>query len=416
MRFAFIVGAFPELSTTFILDQITGLLDRGHDVQIFARQPLGGTPVHAEVERYGLASRTHYWWSGLEALRNVVRSSAKVLASDPIANGQMLVRSLDPRLGTYGPSGRFWSYAATLRAQEPFDVVVAQFGPNGRIANTLRNLGAFDAPIATTFLGYDLSRVLREQGPDYYRELFTQGELMLPLTHEFRTRLLKLGCPAGKIEIHRLGTHPAYFEPKVRTLLPGETPRIVTVCRLVPKKGLDFALKALAEVQRRGVHFRFDVVGDGVERKKLKALRDALGLEKHVVLHGAKTREEIKAFLREGHVFLAPSVTAPDGDEEGVPTAIKEAMSMCLPVVSTIHSGIPELVRDNVNGFVVGEWDVTALADRLCEVLQTPEQWPTLGQNGRRIIEDEYDLAKLNDHLSVRLTRLAEDYRRAHPA
>jgi colanic acid/amylovoran biosynthesis glycosyltransferase len=413
MRIAFIVGAFPELSTTFILDQITGLLERGHDVHIFARQPWDGAPVHGDFERYGLGARTHYWWAGLRAAGSVLRDSAKLLASSPLDNGKLFMRSLDPRRGSYGPTGRYWCYAATLRALPPFDVVVAQFGPNGRIANTLRNLGAFDAPIATTFLGYDLSRVLRETGPDYYRQLFAQGELMLPLTQEFKRRLLQLGCPEEKIAVHHVGTQLAFFEPHPRRLAPGETPRIVTVCRLVEKKGLDFGLRALAEVKQRGVAFRVDIVGEGPELKNLTALRDQLDLADRVVFHGRMTRERVKPFLRDGHIFLAPSVTAKNGDEEGVPAAIKEALSMCMPVVSTLHSGIPELVRNDVNGYVVKEWDVPALADRIEQMLRQPERWAELGKNGRALIEAEYDIGKLNDQLSARLTKLAHDYKRS---
>lgn len=413
MRIAFLVGSFPELSQTFVLDQITGLIERGHDVHIFARKPAGGIPVHRDVERYGLAARTHYWWSpGWDGLHNVWRTSVHALAAAGGKHGRMLLRSFDPRRGSLALSGRLWAYAATLLAEPPFDAVVAQFGTNGRIANQLRQLGALDAPIATTFLGYDLSRVLREHnGARFYRDLMAQGDLMLPLTQEFKRRLLQLGCPESKIVVHHLGTQPAFFVPKERTLALGELPRIVTVCRLVEKKGLAFGLRALAEVKRRGVAFRFDVVGDGPLLAQLTALRDELGLGAQVFFHGAKTREQVKPYLHDSHIFLAPSVTAEDGDEEGVPTAIKEALSMCMPVVSTIHSGIPELVRDDLNGYVVKEWDVPALSERLLQLLQSPERWPELGRNGRAIIEAEYDIDKLNDALSARLTQLAQDYR-----
>jgi colanic acid/amylovoran biosynthesis glycosyltransferase len=414
MRIAFVVGAFPEVSTTFILDQVTGLLARGHDVHVFARAPSGNEPVHADFARFGLAERTHYWWTSSRAFGNVLRDSAKVLRAAPLDNSLRLLRSLDPRLGSYGPIGRFWAYVATFLALEPFDVVLAQFGPNGRIANTLRNLGAFSAPIATTFLGYDLSRILRESSPSYYRALFAQTELMLPLTEEFRSRLRKLGCPDEKIVIHRLGVDLSFFETKLRTLAAGETPRIVTVCRLVEKKGIDFGLRALAEVAKRGVKFHFDIVGEGNQRSKLEALRDQLGLADHVTFHGIKTREEVRPVLASSHIFLAPSVTAKNGDEEGVPTAIKEAMAMGMPVISTFHSGIPEVVRDGVSGYVVKEWDVEALADRLQRMLGEPERWPEFGRNGREIIETENDIHKLNDQLSLLLTELTQRYAREH--
>jgi colanic acid/amylovoran biosynthesis glycosyltransferase len=103
--------------------------------------------------------------------------------------------------------------------------------------------------------------------------------------------------------------------------------------------------------------------------------------------------------MAEAHVFLLPSVIAADGDEEGTPTVLAEASCAGLPVLSTRHSGIPEMVLDGRTGFLVPERDVAALADRLEELLARPELWAEMGREGRRHVEAEFDVRKLNQRL-----------------
>ncbi|MEY4509773.1 MAG: hypothetical protein RLZZ450_1895 [Pseudomonadota bacterium] len=409
MRIAVLVGEFPELSSTFILDNITGLLDSGHDVHVFARRPRKPGPIHADYARYGLSERTHYWWG---SSRETLGRALALVRQDPQRNGRALLRSLDvAKHGSHALFGRWFSYAAGMLSEPAFDVVLAQFGTNGRVAETLRSIGAFDAPIATTWLGYDLSRIIKEHGPRHYARLLAHGELQLPLSQHFRERLLALHCPPERIHVHHVGVDTRLFAFAPRTLPEGQVARIVTVCRLVEKKGIEFALRALAQVQSAGGTFHFDVVGDGPLRGQLEQLTRELGLAPHVTLHGPKTRHEVSTLLGRSHLFLSPSVTAKDGDEEGVPAAIKEAMAVGLPVVSTFHAAIPEVVVDGVTGYLVAERDVDNLADRLLRLLRAPERWADMGTAGRALIERAYDLHALNRQLAERLEQLAIAYR-----
>jgi colanic acid/amylovoran biosynthesis glycosyltransferase len=97
--------------------------------------------------------------------------------------------------------------------------------------------------------------------------------------------------------------------------------------------------------------------------------------------------------------MVAPSITAENGDQEGIPNVLKEAMALGLPVISTLHGGIPELVEDGVSGFLVKERDVDSLAERLAYLVDHPETWSKMGSEGRACIEKDYDMNKLNDHL-----------------
>jgi len=103
--------------------------------------------------------------------------------------------------------------------------------------------------------------------------------------------------------------------------------------------------------------------------------------------------------LAEAHILMAPSVTAADGDEEGIPNTLKEAMAMGIPVISTLHAGIPELVADGISGFLVPERDAAALADRLRRLVDHPETWAAMGRAGRVRIDSDFDIDRLNDQL-----------------
>jgi colanic acid/amylovoran biosynthesis glycosyltransferase len=118
-----------------------------------------------------------------------------------------------------------------------------------------------------------------------------------------------------------------------------------------------------------------------------------------VKLLGWKNQTEVVQLLRDTHIFMAPSVTAEDGDQEGTPTVLMEALAQGLPVLSTRHSGIPEVVVEGESGYLVPERDVDALAERLENLLEHPEQWPAMGTAGRRHVEEHYDIDRLNDQL-----------------
>lgn len=162
---------------------------------------------------------------------------------------------------------------------------------------------------------------------------------------------------------------------------------------------MEYAVRAVAKLEKDVSRVEYSIVGDGPLRKSLEQLIGALGMAASIKVLGWKRQDEVAEILKTAHLMLAPSVTAADGNEEGIPNALKEGMAMGLPVVSTRHAGIPELVDDGVSGFLVPERDVGALVAALRRLIAHSEHWPAMGRAGRDRVEGRYDAAALNDHL-----------------
>lgn len=407
LRIAVVLGGFPNLSETFILDQITGLIDRGHDIHIFAARSRD-TARHEAVDAYRLLDRTRYYFRGWSTARDLGPRTLRSFVRAPFATARMLARALDPRatgdlLATLGT----WPLAAAVMQAPRFDVVLAHFGTNAVLAQQVRDLGVLNAPLVSTFLGKDLSAQVRRGGTHYYQRLFERGERMLSVSEHYRERLIALGCPADRVQVHRLGVDTRGFVFAERRLAVGERAQFLSLCRLVDKKGLEFGMRAMALLRRETSAFDWHIAGDGPLRDRLEALARELGLTEHVVFHGAVQRSRARELLASAHVCLAPSVTADNGDQEGLPVTIVEAMACGLPVVATHHSGIPEAVRDGDTGVLVPERDVDALAAALARVVREADRWPSMGRHAREIVEAEFDVHRLNDRLSALLSETA---------
>jgi colanic acid/amylovoran biosynthesis glycosyltransferase len=256
-------------------------------------------------------------------------------------------------------------------------------------------------PFVASFHGYDATKYVDARTPGVYDELRRKGDLFLPVSEHLRQRLLALGFPAERVRLHRVGINLDHFQPKDwLAQSAARDPCILTVARLVEKKGLDDALQAFATVLHRFPRVRYRIVGDGPDAARLRRLAGELGVAARVEFLGWKTLEEVRTLYHEADLFLLPSVTAPDGDQEGLPKVVVEAQASGLPVVATRHSGIPEAVRDGVSGFLVPEHDPGALADRLLRLLANPQLWPEMGRRGREFVLGPLDARKQTERLA----------------
>jgi colanic acid/amylovoran biosynthesis glycosyltransferase len=406
MKVAFFLGSFPALSETFILSQITGLINRKVDIGIFARHRGADSVTHPDVEKFDVLKRTYYYGGDHQNMpkSKVVRVLkafyilAKNLRNDPYP----FIRSLNiKKYGIHAWDLSLFYTVEKLREYnlDQYDVIHCHFGYNGQHVLTLSNLGLIKGKIITTFYGWDCSTYLKINGEDVYRELFEQNALILCLSEEMKERLVKIGCPPEKIKIHHLGVDVERFRADRKKIHSNGTCKLLTVGRMVEKKGVEYAIRAVSKLTEKYPGIHYTIIGDGPLRKDLEQLSTDLGVADHVHFLGAKNQTDIIDAMNRSDIFLAPSVTAENGDMEGTPTVLMEAQAMEMLVLSTFHSGIPEVVLDGRSGYLVPERDSDEIANKLALLIERPDMWNDLRQEGRKHIEEQYNEAILSQKL-----------------
>ncbi|MEX0928956.1 MAG: glycosyltransferase [Balneolales bacterium] len=400
LRIAFLVNSFPLLSETFVLSQITGLIDRGHTVDIYATKYSKGEKYHDDVHKYGLMYRTHFL---CDMPKGYMQRAFKLISLIVFAGGwrrpKLVLRTLNFRKFGRSSLSLYLSFTSLPFIREkPYDILHCQFGFSGPLGLSLKQVRAFPGKLLVSFRGIDLTENLINN-PGMYDNVFKGADCFLPVSENFRQKLIKEGCCEEKIKVHYSGIDCSRFKYKERTRNSNDVTRIGTVGRLVEKKGIAYAIRAMQLVIASGHNVSYTIMGDGPLRGELQKLISLLRLEKYITITGWLTSDEIIKNLEKAHIFLAPSITSKSGDCEGIPNASKEAMAMGMPVISTWHSGNPELIEDGVSGFLVPERDIYSLSGRIGYLVDHPEIWPSLGRAGREVIESKFEINSLNDDL-----------------
>jgi glycosyltransferase involved in cell wall biosynthesis len=308
-------------------------------------------------------------------------------------NGRVMLASRGEALALrFGGSAR--GLAERVRPYAPV-LVHAHFGPDGVLAMPLaRRLGV---PLVTSLRGYDVTRtrgaLLRSGRASWVRyalmrgRLAREGALFLAVSEALRARAIAAGFPEGRTLTHYNGVDLARFRVGER----GAGLMVLHVGRLVEKKGTAVLLRAFAQVHGAFPSAELAIVGEGPLRASLEGLAGELGLGEAVRFVGHAPAGE---WMRRAALLAAPSVTAADGDAEGLPNVVVEAAASGLAVLGSDHSGIPEAIDDGRSGFVVPEGAVEPLAARLAELLGSAELRARMGAAGRTMVEAKFDAAR----------------------
>lgn len=395
MKVAFIVTAFPSLSQTFILNQIIRLVDLGHDIEIFAGHNPNEEKAHPDVERYRLMQRTH------SMPRNKVNLVLKVIyltITNFHKSPLKILKSLN--ILKYGKNALSLRLLYTLIPflDKSFDIIHCHFGYNGIIGAFLKEIG-IPGKYITSFHGYDVNGYPKIVGENVYSDLFKKGDFFTCNTNFTKQRVMELGCNERKVIILPVGLRIEKFIFSKRKVQDKEPVKILTVGRLVEKKGHEYAIKGIAKVVKRYKNIEYIIAGEGPLRNELENLVSRLEIKNYVKFLGLVEQDEVLKLYQCVHIFLLPSVTASDGDREGQALVLQEAQAIGLPIISTLHNGIPEGVLDGKSGFLVPERDVDALAKKLEYLIEHQELWPEMGRCGRKFVEERYDIQKLNRRL-----------------
>jgi colanic acid/amylovoran biosynthesis glycosyltransferase len=393
MNIAFIVDEFPSISQTFVMNQITGLLDRGHDVDIHTHA-IGANPTrHSDVQSYRLMDRTYHLNCPKSRTDRAIRGVGLTISQFK-KNRRAALGSLNVvRYGRTASSLTLLYKAAPFFFRK-YDIIHCQFGHNGRLGAMLKEL-RLQKKLVVTFHGSDIRRGISEGGA-IYRELWNQADCLIAISEYNREHLLRFGGDPKKIIYLPVGIDCKRFNCRRSPARVGSNPvRLLSVARLVNEKGLEFSLHAVhgLKQQRPDISLQYDIIGEGYLRSTLQGLIDELALSDSVHLLGAKSQDEVIAALYSSDILVTPSLA------EALPVSLMEAQAVGLPVVATRVGSVDQIVHDGRSGFLVPPGDAAALQRTLAELIQDPEKRAEMGRRGRLHVEQHFDIERLNDRL-----------------
>ncbi|EPZ1176026.1 glycosyltransferase [Klebsiella oxytoca] len=391
MKISFFCIKFPIASETFVLNQVISFMKMGFEVKVISLYPGDMDKIHEDFHTYQVSKNVTYIFKkdvGKTKYHTLVHRS--FLAIKCLLKGNIAAFDLN-RFGSFSKNLLLPSLAGMIEKKFKADFYIAHFGPSGVLANCLRNIGCIEGKIVTVFHGNDISaKDLLMKYEKSYKNLFLEGDYFLPISNLWQKKLIELGCPSEKISVIRMGIKIDEFPFKERR---GDNSKlkIVSVCRMIEKKGLAYSIQACKILREKGINFEYNIVGYGELSEQLQNLIKEYDLEECVRILGFQPQVEVKRILEDSNVFLLPSVTAEDGDMEGIPVALMEAMASGLPVVSTFHSGIPELISDGKTGWLCSERDAEGIALALSKIINNKDMVLNIVSSARKQIEDNFN-------------------------
>jgi glycosyltransferase involved in cell wall biosynthesis len=247
-------------------------------------------------------------------------------------------------------------------------------------------------PVVVSFHGAD---VLVDLDKPHYRvatrEMLAAARLVLVRSQSLARAVVALGCSEKKIRLHRTGIPLTEIMFRPRIWPTDGAWKLLQAGRLIEKKGFQTSLRAFAAFQQKNPAARFTIAGEGPMEKQLRSLAGELGVEKQVGFAGFLSQARLREEFFQTHVFLHPSELGDDGNQEGIPNAMLEAMASGLPVFATRHGGIPEAIDDGVSGILVAERDHAALAEALLGWAERPDALHRLAEAGARRVAENFE-------------------------
>ncbi|MDR7078920.1 glycosyltransferase involved in cell wall biosynthesis [Neobacillus niacini] len=248
-------------------------------------------------------------------------------------------------------------------------------------------------PLVTSFRGRDATLANQPVGyVDGMNRLFEQGERFFPVCQHLAHRINLWGCPADKIRVLYGGVDLNLF-PYRSPNLQG-TQNIFSIGRLVEKKGHHILMQAFEKIKAKFPKATLTIIGGGELEGYIHSLATQLNLGTSFRLLNRVPKSQIPELMGQADIFCAPSLTASNGDIEGIPNTIKEAMATGIPVLSTNHAGIPEIITNDQDGILVRENDVDHLAQALEFMLLNRNKWENYAVSARQKVEKNFDQNK----------------------
>jgi colanic acid/amylovoran biosynthesis glycosyltransferase len=368
MRILHFCNAFSPLSETFIYDFIHELEHQGLDNYVVALEKQNAdTRPFSKVIEIGRLSKKHPEW--------IVRRFLSLLGLGYVEECSWRAERVKIR--------------TAVRHIRP-DIIHAHFGTAGVMIAPI----ACELKIAlvTSFHGYDVTRFSKYSfWKKRYKEFWTATKIASGVSDHICQKLRDIGAPENKILKINNGVNTSLFSyQNPIEHFDGINVDCLSVGRLTEKKGFPLLIKAFKvakDLVSETINLKLHIIGDGPLMLRLTELIDSEGLRSVIKMHGSKSHSDVKSMMKKVHIFAQHSVTASDGDQEGLPVTLIEAAATGLPIVSTLHSGIPEIVFDGKNGYLVPEGDFVKMGERIAFLAKNPQLWQKMSLYGREHVE-----------------------------
>jgi len=397
-QIAYTMSRFPHLPETFILREMIAMENLGWKIALYPLIVQEQPVIHAEAEEWVKRAHDFPWFSShiLKAnLRQFILKPRRYLA----LLGQVIWENRS-------------SLSFLLRSLllYPKIICMAEKMQHEGVAHIHAHYATY--PALAAWLIHHIAGISYSVTV-HAHDIFVNKAMMATKLHEASfivaisdynrdTLRREVGMEiARKTHVVHCGIDPAIYTSRAEPRTGHEVFEIISVGSLKPYKGMRFLIEACVLLQKRGVPFHCQIIGDGEERPGLQRMITKRGLGSHVELLGARTQTEVARLMLSAHCYAQPSVVTPSGKMEGIPVSIMEAFASGLPVVATEISGIPELVHPGETGCLVPPADPLALADALVSVYQNPVEAARMAKAGQTLVATEFNIIRSALQLSA---------------
>jgi len=401
MKITIVVGSFPTVSETFIVNQIVSLIDKGHRVEIFSYVKSDLDKVHNIIKKYDLLNLVTYKSViPQNKLKRLLKGIGWLFINFFKLDWFLVVKSLN--FFTYGKKALnfelFYEAKWFLFKEKPA-IIHVHFGVHAVPIANLKAKGFLSkSKLVVSFHGFDINPSKIEFYKEHYKTLFNQVDSITVNTIYTKNILLKVNSELNNIHLLPVGLDIDLFKNLNRKR--SKKFKIVYCGRLVPFKGSLLLPKILNELKRRGYkNIHLTIIGEGTLKQKLIEEIAKYKISKSIDLLGAVKQQEIVKIFSSSNVFLLPGVYEKDGRAENQGLVIQEAQAMQLPVVVSDVGGMKYGLIPNETGFVVKENDISGFADALEFLMNNPEKAKIMGKKGREFVAENYDAKILVQNL-----------------
>ncbi len=402
MNIAFVLNSFPVTTETFIINQIIDVINKGHQVTIFAYSKGENQVVHPAIKENGLLEKVVYLKAFPKSKSKRVRFLNELIASPKHNNRKILLAFNILKFGKQAVNLRMLYKAQWFLTDETFDVIHCHFAHSALPIIALKELGFLNnEKIVVTFHGYDIDPSKIDLYKTKYKALYKGCDLITYNSIYTEQLLIKAEAPKEKLVLLPVGLDVSRF--KRSTVYKPTTPARLLFCgRLIPFKGPDNAIKIIALLKERNIACQLTIIGEGDMKPTLEKMVFDAGLEQEVAIVGAKPQNEIKAYLENSTLFILPGIHDPETNRaENQGLVIQEAQAMGVPVIVSTAGGIKYGLEDGVSGCVVEENDLNAFADKITSLIENPIALTAMSEAGIKYVRNHFDIRILGDKLIV---------------